>query len=492
MTDANSGGFARQVARSFLITGLGNGLTKILNVAALFVVLKLISPDELGVATIVLAVFGILQSLTELGLGAALVQAKDPTREQIDSLFWISLGLSAVLYLVVLAGAPLIAWFYEEPDLVPLLRVQALAVLLFSFYLVPRNLMTRDLWFGRLAVVDNVSLLISSAGMVWLAWAGYGAWAIIWSEVGNRAGQLVLCQVFRPHLPRLRVRLSEVRAMIDFGLYATGSRFLYNFYINADYLIVGKLFGADVVGVYSLAFRIVSDPVRTLTSIVNQVAYPTFAKLQDQRERLARYYFAIARANMAFIGVALVAICVFIEDVLVIAEYTQWLPAVPLVQAFSLFGLVRCVSPLVPQLLNAVGQARLSFFYSLAGAFWMPLGFYLGALYGDVMGVAWAWGIFYPALVLFVFWFGARVLDRSLMAFTWGSLSGALVLIPVAAIAVAARYGLIELSAIPVLASTILGVLLTAVAGLAFGIARERETLRAVLGRRTTKKEPAR
>ena len=492
--DASSGGsgrgFARKVATSLLVSGAGNAIGKLLNVAALFLVLKLLSPDELGTAQLVLAVFGILQSVTELGLGAALVQAKAPTRRQIDSLFWLSFGISILFYLVVLAGSPLLAWFYEDPELTPLLRVQGLAVVLFALYLVPRNLMTKDLQFGRLAIVDNVSLVVSSGGMIWLAWAGYGAWALIWAEVGNRVAQLVLCQLFRPHVPRLTLDIPSVRGMLSFGLYATGARLLYNFYINADYLVVGKLFGQETLGIYAFAYRVVSDPLKTLTSIVNQVAYPAFARLQTQVVRLKRYYFAFARINLTFIGLVLILICFYVDAVLVVIGYDQWRPAVPFVQAFALFGLVRCVSPLVPQLLNAVGQARLNFVFNAAGAVALPVAFLVGAEVGGPMGVAWAWGIAYPLLVMVLFVFGAAVLEMPLGSFTAHSFSGLLVLVPVSALAFGAHWLALSSADGPgwmeVVTATV-----TLTVGLGLGLYRERDTIAVLRARRTDPDAPA-
>ena len=481
--ESTGAGFSRRVARGFLITGLGSVASKLLNVAALFLVLKLISPEELGLASIVLAVFSVLQSVTELGLGVALVQAKAPTRRQIDSLFWLSLAVSGGIYLVVLAGAPLVGWIYEEPELVPLLRVQGLAVLIASLSLISRNLLVRELAFGRIAIADNASLVASSGVMIACAAYGYGAWALIAGDVAMKVGQLVLCQAFRPYLPRLGVRLAEVRGMVRFGLYATGSRLLYNVYIGSDYLVVGKVFGSAAVGVYTLAYRIVADPIKTLASVVNQVAYPAFARLQDQPERLRSYFFTIARANLSLIGVVVVLVCVHVEDALLVAGYTQWLEAVPLVRVIALSSLFLCVAPLVPQLLNAVGQARLNFFYSAAASVFMPAAFYAGSRFG-LMGVAWAWALAYPVLVMVLFRFGARALGVGLGAFVVRSMAGLVVLLPVGLVAVGNRLALGAWTELPPLALGLLGVSVTLAVAFVVIVRRERETLAIVLRRK--------
>jgi O-antigen/teichoic acid export membrane protein len=86
--------FAQRVAGSFLYSGVGNAISKVINAGALLYTLKLVTPEDLGLASIVLAILAILSAVTELGLGVALVQAEKPTRDQTDSLFWLSLVVS--------------------------------------------------------------------------------------------------------------------------------------------------------------------------------------------------------------------------------------------------------------------------------------------------------------------------------------------------------------------------------------------------------------
>lgn len=474
--------FSWQVIRSFLYSGVGTTVSKVLNVVALLVVLKLISTSAFGIASIVLAIFSILRAVTELGLGVAIVQAQDITRAEIDSLFWLSLLISGSIYLLLVASAPLIGQFYGQSQISPLLQVYGLSVVIFSFYFVPKNLLTKEMAFGRIVLAENASLLGSALVMVALAYLGFGAWSVILGELGNRVGRLALFHVFRPYWPNWRFDWAEIKPRVSFGLYATGSRLLYNFYIKADYLLVGRVFGPEAVGVYAMAFRIISDPVRTLTSTVNDVAYPAFSKLQEELERLRTYFLTIARANLSLIGLVLVIIAVYVESLLIVGGYQKYFDAIPLVHIFAVVGLLRSVSALVPQLLNAVGEARLNFFYSLANSVLMPAAFLVGAQF-SLNGVAWAWVTAFPMAVMLLFYFGACALKMPLFTVLGRIVPAGLVLLPALGVALGAQWlADTYLPQMPIL-TLALGVLSTLGVGLGLIAWHEREAIAVIRGR---------
>ncbi len=472
---------ASRVARSLLLSGVGNVVSKGINVVAILVVLKLLTPEAFGVANLVLALFAIVQAVTELGLGAALVQAPSPTRAQIDGLFWLSVLVSAVLYGLLFLSAPLVAAFYGEPELTALVRVFGLVIIVFSLYFVPRNLLLKELAFDRLVIIDNAALLASGVLMIMLAYYGFGAWSIILGELGSRVVMLLAYQSVHPYWPRLQLSLDEVRPLVSFGLYATGARLLYNVYSNADYLIVGRLFGVEAVGLYTLAYRIVADPVKTLASVVNDVAFPAFSKLQDDLGRLRLYLFTIARASLVGIGVLLLTIALYIDWILEVGGYDEWLGAVPLIHVFAGFGLLRCVIPLVPQLLNAVGQARQNFYFNLIGAVLLPLAFIVGGQFG-LLGVAWAWSLGYLVVVLPLLWFGARAVAVPPLRFGTTLFRGLGVLVPFAVLALGLRLGLV-MADLPLLIKTILGTVVTLGLGGVLLFWRERAVLTLVRGK---------
>ncbi|MDX1638814.1 MAG: lipopolysaccharide biosynthesis protein [Balneolaceae bacterium] len=471
--------FARRVASSVLYSGLGSVSARLLNAGALFYTLKVITEEEFGIAALALAFFKSVKALTELGLGAAIVQERRIGRTQVDSLFWVSFLLSLVVYVIIFITAPLIAAFYDTPVLSSMIRVYMLGIIVFSFYMISSKLLMRNLEFKKLAISDNVALAISAGLMAYLANQGYGAWAIILAELANKVGQMVFCLFYKPYWPRLTFRYRKVKHLISFGVYTTGSNFFQNFYMNADYLIIGKFFSMQLVGIYSFAYRIVFDTVKELSNVINKVAYPAFSKLQFQLPRLRNYFYTIIRASMLLVGTVMIIIGIYIDWILPLVGYEKWLDAVPYIQIFVMAGIFQCLITLLPKLLNAKGKAKLVLYYTSANAVLLPASFLVTAQF-SMMAVAVVWLTVYPVLSLFIIYHGANITETAVTEFSLKSFSALTTLLPLAVFTYAVRYA-IEANVAEVTLPIILGaaVFVLSVAAVVIWY-REQEAIQAI------------
>jgi O-antigen/teichoic acid export membrane protein len=479
------------VSRSLLVVGLGSIAAKLLRLGALFFVLGVITKADLGVAQLALTVFSILQSLTELGLGAALIRTKEPTAHQLAALFWLTLLASAVVYAAVFLLAYLLAAFYDEPLLAPLIHVQALGLFFSALFLVPKSVLMKELRMGRVTLAENAAGALSGVLMIGLAASGLGIWSIVLGELSARVLEMGIYQVARPYFPRFVWDLAAIRPMLSFGLYTTGSRFLSRFYFEADYLVVGKMLGKSVTGIYAFAFRTVDDLVRTLGSVVVQVAFPTFARLQDKPSELQEYLYGIARGATMFIGTLLAFVVVFVDQVLLALDYQEWLPAVGLIRLFAIMGLLKSVLPIVFALLNALGNARFVFQYAVVLAVALPIGFVVGAHFGGAEGVAWAWIIVYPSVSYFAIVAAARRLEVGVWTFTRRVCAGLPFPLMLAGLLAALRVAVEPMALAPGLIATS-GLVIALGAGVTFVWYRERAFVQLVFRRRRPKavKEP--
>lgn len=402
--------------KSVLAFSFSHTFGRIVNGLAFLILLTKLPPEEIGLVSMAAVFATILSAASEIGFEAALIQAPSLTRRQKTGVFWIGLGLAGAAYVAVFLTAPIISQFYQEPQLESLIRIYLLVLFLNAIKIVPYSMLVRELKFGRISLIESGSLLVASVLMVFLAFRGWGAWSLVIAELARMFCLLIGSQIGSFFVPGIRFSLSEVFPLIRFGFFATMSRILYNFYTNIDYLIVGKFFGSAAVGIYTVAYRVVFDTLKAGTGMINKVAYPTFTKLQKDLIRLRRYFFSIARMNLSVMGLFLVLAAFFADWVMLTLGYEKWMAAIPIIRLFCIIGWLRCIVPLIPQLLNALGRSQLNFYYSALCAVVMPPAFFLGARI-SLSGVVYAWLLIYPLVASLLLYYAVKYLALSVREF---------------------------------------------------------------------------
>jgi O-antigen/teichoic acid export membrane protein len=366
--------------------------------AVSFLVARLLEPQDYGVITWGTVFLGLAEILAEAGIGRALVQKEELAPGDADQMFTAGLTLAGGAYLVLLLSAGWIAWVLAVPELALLLRVLGLTLLLVPVRTVSVALLDREQKLGRQAALLVLSSLVQSSLVLGLAWYGAGFWALAAGALVSKFAETTTLTAASGWRPRLSWPGAESWGLVRFGLWASGSAFLWWTYSNADFTVVGQMFGKEMLGFYGLAFQLMTLPVDRLTSGVNQVAYPVFSRLQSQPDRLRDWYLRLTVMLGAFGVPALVGLALVADDAFLVVLGEKWLPAVPYFRLLSLAGAVKVYSYSLPPLLNALGRPDLNFRYTLACAIVFPLGFLVGGWLGGVVGVCIAWLVLYPLM----------------------------------------------------------------------------------------------
>jgi O-antigen/teichoic acid export membrane protein len=198
---------------------------------------------------------------------------------------------------------------------------------------------------------------------------------------------------------------------------------LYQLYTNLDYAIVGKFFGETALGIYHLAYSIVLEPVRTITNVVNEVAFPTFARLRFDRPALVDQLIRFTRLNLVAVLPFLVVIWLIIPELLILfASPERWTPAqlavvADCVRILCFVGILRPLGFLGPPLLDGIGAPGRTLRYMVVTAIVMPLSYVLGAAILRDLGpisVAIAWSVGYPIAFVWLGYLVQRSVDLPL------------------------------------------------------------------------------
>ena len=338
--------------------------------------------------------------MSQIGLAPALIQRRDIDRFDIITAQTIALGLSIVLMgAVSLAAAPLAALF-RMPEIEPYIQLASVAFLLRGLCALSRALMQRELDFRHTALVQSIASVVGYAGVVLpLAFLGMGVWALIWAMLSEALVSLVLFNWFRPAPLAIGVYQQSMRKLLSFGVGDSIGQIFERISGEIDYLVVGRMLGADAVGVYSRAFQLVVGQTKRTGRAFQLVLYPLLATIQDEPERLTAAYRR-SMAGIFFVSALLSVFVVWLAPHLVLTLLGgQWQAAI---LPFAYLGLAiapRSAVRINSVLLKAIGRVYLLAWLQFSSILWIVAGASFGALVNGVDGVAlWVsiafWGYF--------------------------------------------------------------------------------------------------
>jgi O-antigen/teichoic acid export membrane protein len=356
------------------------------------VLARIIAPTHFGLLGMATVFTGLVRILSEMGVASALIRRPESVLEDdfLDTAFWTSAIVSVALFVISsLALAPLVARFYGIPMLRGVVIVVSIPLLVRPVAVIHRVLLTRALRFKSLSVVDTVSTTAGSAVTIALAIAGIGVWSIALSGTLIAVTSLPLLAKEIKWSPRLRFSTPAFREVFSFGSFATASEAAVFMTKNVDYLLIGRLLGAEALGVYTLAFLLTDTFRATIMGILNKVMYPIYGKLQGDIATLGRYYLRVIRYNTLAIVPVMVVLLVLARPLLANAFGRQWLPAASAVQLLAVSVILHTIGGTSAAVLKSLGRAALEFRINLVTAAFVAVpSLWLGIHFWGITGAA--------------------------------------------------------------------------------------------------------
>ncbi len=367
---------------------IGQIATRATQFAATVALARLLLPEHFGKVAIAAVAWEVIALFGNTGVAATLVQRRDGIDDLCQAAFWLNLTVAAAIAALSMVVAVCVAAFYGDRDVVPIMGLYAAGFLIGSAGTVNAVLLTREIAFGRLALVDALVAITSAVVSVLLALAGFGFWSLVVHAPAQAVLRVALLGRLHPFRPKLHPRLDLWKEIFGYGRYVLGSDLGTYVCLNGDYMITGKVLGQHALGIYSMAYRIANWPVEAGVWIVARVAFPTFSGLQADPARLADVFTKMLRM-VAILAVPAIAILFVTTPDLVALLYGEerWGAAVPLIQILLPFVLCRSIGSPANQVLLATGRARTSFYFGAVVAPVLLFSVALGARFG-VTGVA--------------------------------------------------------------------------------------------------------
>lgn len=400
--------------RGGAVTMAAQGATFFLRMGSTVVLARLLTPQDFGLIAMVTVVTSFVAMFKDMGLSMATVQKTEINHEQISTLFWINVGLSLCVMVVIAALAPAIAWFYGEPRLVWVTLALAGAFIFGGFTIQHQALLRRQMRFGALAVIQIVSMVVGIITAIIAAWYGAGYWALVLMQLASAIAGVICVWLVCPWHPGWSLRRCGVRSMLAFGGNLTGFNFLNYFARNMDNVLIGRFWGAGQLGLYSKAYGLLLLPIRQINAPIASVAIPALSRLQDSPEQYRKYYLKVISLISFITMPGVMFMIVMSKEIILIVLGKQWVDAS---RIFAILGVSALIQPLYNTqgwLHVSIGRTDRMLRWGLVGSTVIVISFLIGIPFG-AMGVALCYTIATYLIVGPCLWYAGKPIGLSFL-----------------------------------------------------------------------------
>lgn len=357
----------RTVRRAYFMASLEQHSQIVVSLAMISVISRLLSPAEIGLSVIGLAVAGIVFTAREFVTSDVLIPPGVIDIRDIQTASTLVVGCAVLISIGLFAFAPLLANFYGEPLMIHFLRVMALSGIFDAFTCPTSAILRRDMDFGTLTRVSVLTSLVNAGSVLLLAAFGMGAMSFALGALAACVARMALLFHAVPNLRMYIPRLTGSRAVFSFGIYKGASSLLDKAYDALPQLVLGRILPLSSVGLYNRANLACSLPDKILLSAVYSVAFPAFAAEVRAQNDIAKPYLRMISYITALYWPATLMLAILADPIVRLVLGNNWLMAVPIVQILACASVFYFPNILTYPILMALGANRAAFASNVIG-----------------------------------------------------------------------------------------------------------------------------
>lgn len=314
----------------FLERCCAQGVTFVVSI----ILARRLGPEAYGTVSLVTVFTTLLQVFIDSGFGNSLIQKKDADDLDFSSVFYFNIVLSVVLYGIMYVAAPLIARFYEMPELTAITRVLCLVVVIAGVKNIQQAYVSRHMQFRSFFYASLGGTIGSAVIGIWMAYSDFGVWALVAQSLSNRAINTAILWITVKWRPRLIFSWQRLKGLLSFGWKLLAARLLDTVYTDLRSLIIGKLYGASDLAYYNKGAQVPRFVVNNINVTINSVLFPTMSAEQDKVVRVRAMARRAIRISTYVMMPMMMGIAVCAEPLIRILLGTKWLPCVPFLRIF--------------------------------------------------------------------------------------------------------------------------------------------------------------
>ena len=324
------------------------------------VLARLIAPQEFGLIAMISIFIAISGTIVEGGFGSALIQKKNATNTDFSTIFYVSLGSSALLYSILFLCAPLIASFYNEPSLTLLVRVVGIGLFIGAIGSVQGAYLSRNMMFRKTFICNIMSNILSGTIGIFMAYKGYGVWALVSQSLFAN----IFCTVYMwfaiKWRPQLVFSFQSLKELFGFGWKIFATSMVITLFKNIRGLVIGKMYAPAMLAFFEKGKGLPNLVISNLSSTIQVILFPVLSNAQDDKIKVKFMLKRSIKTSALLIFPLLVLLLVTARPLVILLFTEKWLPTVPFLQIFCIAYIILPIQSANMQVIQSLGRSDLT------------------------------------------------------------------------------------------------------------------------------------
>ena len=321
------------------------------------VLARILAPEDYGTIALVTVFTTILQVFVDSGLGTALIQKKNADDLDFSSVFYFNFVVCLVLYAAMFMAAPVIAKFYGDVTLTPIIRVISLTIVISGVKGIQQAYVSKNMLFKRFFFSTIGGTIFSAFIGIGLAKAGYGVWALVAQQLSNATVDTVILCITVRWRPRKNFSWERLKGLLSFGWKLLVSSLLDTCYNNLRNLIIGKMYSPSDLAFYNQGDKFPKLIVTNINTSIDSVLLPTMSSAQDDRERVKNMTRRAIKTSTYVMAPLMMGLAFCATPIVKLVLTDKWLPCVPFLRIFCITYMFWPVHTANLNAINAMGRS---------------------------------------------------------------------------------------------------------------------------------------
>lgn len=321
------------------------------------VLARLLLPSEYGTVALITIFIALCDVIIEGGLNTALIQKKGADNVDFSTILFFSLGMAGVLYATMFVLSPHIAQFYKQPELIPVIRIFCISLPFFAFNSVQRAFVAKNMLFRRLFYSSLGAVLLSGVLGIYMAYNGYGVWALVWQAVSNQFFTTIIMWFTIRWRPIFCFSFDRFKGLFNYGWKILISNFITSLFVNIRKLVIGKFYQPASLAYYEKGEQLPGLIMNNIFTSVQAILLPTLSETQDKRPQVKAIMRRSTKLSCFFIYPLMVGMIVAAKPLIILLLTEKWLPVVPFVQILCIANFFRPITLCNWEAIKALGYS---------------------------------------------------------------------------------------------------------------------------------------